>query len=860
LVAVSDVQAQKRIYIADDNHTDEFYSLPPYRQDTAFTNQLTWYMRRAYATSGLASDYQQRYACDGWYWVNAYEKTKSAAQKDSLWAKILDGHISFPMQPIPQYLGPMSAEVMIRGSMKVGQWERQRGYRVYIASSIENQTRTFGSASVWAGMGAKYSWNGVCACVTLLDYHAVWRPREIYYAKGYDNRSLLTKWNSMNGLYGTNQDIGGYAEGATNLRASMGYIANNAGWISHWPQDSVKGIFGYGWDQVSSYTTLFSQVAQDSSNANRRVICSNMVDFFDDYAAHPASTPTYNASFGNDWDGCIASLAEVTAQVRRSVESMRTAEAVASVVALVDTIAISALKASRDSSYLYSGFYFHNNWQNDGSFTVENDDSARVWSARIKRYPDNLLARCGDTLASRIRKTSDSVMFYAFNPLSWRRTDAADFRYSPPAVFRVIETKSGAEIRSQKITKSGVDYVRILAVDVPSVGYKTYRLERGVATAFTDSAAHRGADTLSNSRIRLRLSTGGDIVYLYDIVGAVNMVSGGGLDSLNASRTSGAVTFENGGSVSTTIVSTVVGTPNRTVKVTLYYGSPRVDIQNEITQNFTGNPPLAYSYRFNLTSPRTYHEEVGAILKVSTVANGGGYSTRTVTEAKYDYLSLGHFVALNNGTSGVTVSNWDSQFFVAGNSNVTTLDSTSSLVKPVVGGILASQTQAPTGQFGDSYFLNRYAVQREAGAFSRINSMRFALEHQTPFYTDTLKGNSSGWFTDTAYTYLSVSDTSIFLWALKPVQELPRGVAMRFWSMRSDSVGFTLTIPKNYVDSSYATTHLETDLAQVTHGANTVSAYARAQGMETFRAVISKGAADAPVVQPSGRYLPFYRR
>lgn len=52
-------------------------------------------------------------------------------------------------------------------------------------------------SSLWAGSGVKYSWRGVCACVTNvkgLDN----RPHEIYWYKGLDDQRVMMKWYSVN--------------------------------------------------------------------------------------------------------------------------------------------------------------------------------------------------------------------------------------------------------------------------------------------------------------------------------------------------------------------------------------------------------------------------------------------------------------------------------------------------------------------------------------------------------------------------------------------------------------------------------------------------------------------------------------
>ena len=107
-------------------------------------------------------------------------------------------------------------------------------------------------------------------------------------------------------------------------------------------------------------------------------------------------------------------------------------------------------------------------------------------------------------------------------------------------------------------------------------------------------------------------------------------------------------------------------------RVTLTRGSDRVEIQNEVTQNFGGTQLWRFS--LNVTSPDVRHEEVGAIARARLTTNGGSYSPRN---ARYDYLTLNHFADMTGaGSVGMTLSNVDAYFMKVGGSSVTNLDTT----------------------------------------------------------------------------------------------------------------------------------------------------------------------------------------
>jgi len=102
---------------------------------------------------------------------------------------------------------------------------------------------------------------------------------------------------------------------------------------------------------------------------------------------------------------------------------------------------------------------------------------------------------------------------------------------------------------------------------------------------------------------------------------------------------------------------------NHRTHVTMYQQSHRVDLTNEIIQNFGSTHTWAFT--FNLSQPDVHTEEVGAVLHDKLTTQGGDYSP---TQARYDWASVNHFADMtsSNGNVGVTVSNADCSFVKIG--------------------------------------------------------------------------------------------------------------------------------------------------------------------------------------------------
>ena len=159
---------QKRIYIANDDHTDYMWTADVETYNRVFVDLLDFHSRLADQTAGEPAPYQSRFNADGSFWLWAYERSKSPAEFHRLIGRVKDGQIGVPLTTLASCYGGQPAEAVLRGMYYAGRLERRHGLRFPIALSMENQTQPLGLASLWAGSGARYSWKGVCSCASKL--------------------------------------------------------------------------------------------------------------------------------------------------------------------------------------------------------------------------------------------------------------------------------------------------------------------------------------------------------------------------------------------------------------------------------------------------------------------------------------------------------------------------------------------------------------------------------------------------------------------------------------------------------------------------------------------------------------------
>lgn len=859
----------KRIYIANDDHTDFMWTADADTYANVFVDMLDFHLKLADETAGNAPPYRSRFNCDGSYWLWNYEQKKTPAEFARLIERVRDGTISAPLNTLVSCYGGQPAEAVLRGLYYSGRLERRYGLRFTLATAMENQTLPLGLTSLFAGAGAKYSWRGVCGCASKLKNKEVLfeRPREIYWWTGHDGQRLLLKWNSLG-----QRSMGGYWEAGSPAQ-DIDFVDTDARFRQRYSDPETRepynviGIFGFGGDDLarktgvtpppeipavpglsrivsSPYCDHFHVIAQQRSNERRQVIVSNETDFFEDFErTHGASLDAQSVTYGNEWDLYSASMSETSARAKRAVERLRAAELLASLVSLKYPDFMRRHAPARDRAFNDLGLYWEHDWTADGP--VSRPQRA-AWQeevvAGIEAYVNSVQGEAIVRLGGMIPRPEKAERFFVLNPLGWPRTEAADHPYRGSADVHVRDLTTGQDVPHQIVHLSGARHLRILAPDVPSAGYKVFEVLPGPGTAPADPAATvsgAGGSTLENDAVKLVVERDGAIRGFTDKRrGNTELAATIGNLKLNdfaANTDEGEpLRVENRGPVSVTVRARSDAGVDHTTTITLFRGSDRVDIRNEINANFSD--VRYWTFSFALNEPALHTEEVGSINLNQLKANGGDYAD---THARYDHVTVNHFADFTDrsGQKGVTISNADLAFAKLGNSTATSLDTVTPQLHLLAGGQVDGSWLGIPSQGGETRFLQRFAL-RPHGAYDAAAAMRFALEHQNPLVTGPVisKADNDGAYPGTTFSLLTVSNPDVLLWALKPHEDgIAHGLTARLWNVSETPARAELTLAPGLA-AAHRTTHIETDLAAVTlTPANTAPATFTRQQIQTFR-------------------------
>lgn len=845
-------QPKKRLYIANDDHTDYMWTANEAKYDSAFVKMLDYSLIQIDSTKNFPSDFQARFNCDGSLWLKKYQKYRSDKQFTKLIAAIKSGHISSPLNMLVNCYGAQPTEAVIRGMYYAGQLERQYNLRFTMAGAMENNTLPLGLASLWAGSGAKYSWKGIGGYGSQLSYEIrEKRPHQMYRYNGLDGNGVLMKWYNYNEK--KEPPLGGYAECRLNVKYKnlgddfkqvINTLDKHCDIISansSYPY-TIAGAFGFGWDDLETYVLpSYINAAKDGSNNERSVRVSNEEDFFIDFEKQYPDVPSQAVSYGNEWDLLPVSMNETTAKMRRATEKLRSAESLASLVSLVDKNFMNETLKARDKAWESFGTYWEHNWTADGPVSRKARANWQIEKQEnLTTYVDTLFNLSVKRLGKKI-KADEIPSFFVFNPLSWNRNDVADIEFNATYPVKVIDKETGAAVASQFVQKNGKQYLRISAQNIPSVGYKVFQIKKGEPKA-APLAAKVQNEFITNQFYKIHFTKSGVLTEIFDKLSdrqLVKLTDGKYANDLGTTDVNDGekISIENAGPVSVTLKAVSSNPVLHTTRITLYANSPRIDIENNIQENFGDVKTWAFS--FDLNNPTTRHEELGAILIDKLEKNGGHYANSI---ARYDWQTFNHFANLSENNYGITLSNLDCSFFKLGNSTINSLSETSSQINALAGGNVDKKVEDSgilgiLNQNGQKEFQYHFAITSNQGNFDALNSMKFALEHQNPLATGIITGENA-YFKPVSFSLLNSNNPNVLLWSIKPSEEgIENGIITRFWNMNEKAV-----TPKIHFNTSlksaFLTSHIETNEKAIGVSNNVVEYKFKPFQMATFRQLI----------------------
>jgi alpha-mannosidase len=819
--------ATKRLYLGNDTHLDLMYNGTEEKWSQLLTEMADFYLKLGEDSKNEEPAKRSKWNYDCAYWLYVLEKNTTPEYFQRIIAQIKNQQASVPYNfTLPVY-GASTAESILRSFYYGGYVQRKYGIDVELAVCQENATIPLGLGSLWAGSGAKYSWKGVCNCATKTKTVGI-RNHEIFWYKGLDSSRILMKWYSS---FGWNAELGGYAEmlEPTVAVIQMDTLCGSKRYPYH-----VAGAFGKGWDNMVNYAFDVQWGIHQRTRPGTKLFISNELDFFRDFEKeHGHQIDDETQAYGNEWDLLPATLMNVSSGIRRSMEKLRSAEAMAAIIASKDKNAFQQLdQLKKDFLYGISTISAHG-WTTDGPITKDQFAQwARKQQHNIALYVDSLFNMSATILGNKIENNGNQ-QFFVFNPLNWIRTDFADYEYYGDENISVRDESIRQIVPHQWINKMGKKYLRVLAKNIPSVGYKTFTVQKNSNKKFTDYISI-DQQTIETPYYKIKLTKAGVITSLVDKKTGTEYAKntygrflndiGSGADDVD-----GTMTIEQQGAVSATIFCKASKPIKHSCRITVYNYSPRIDIDNEVQQNF--NNPIYWSFSFNSNQPEIWHEETGAIIKAAYKKNGGHYADE---RSRVDHLTFNHFADVSEkNKGGIMLSNADCLFMKLGESEPQKLDNTSGQINVLIGGQIDKDFKLGiVNQGGDSLFKQHFSLQTHGAIFDATTAMKFSLEHQNPMVTGIVAGIGKN-LLSTTYSFLQTNNPAVIAWSIKPAEEND-GIITRWWNMSEKNIRVNIKANQIITDASICS-HVETILKKIAVTGKQVAVTLNNNQIKTFK-------------------------
>ncbi len=736
--------------------------------------------------------------------------------------------------------GMASLEELIRQFYPARSWARQHGLDLSCANHQETPAITWVLATVLAESGIPYLVKGN------LPYECPWARRlaepPVFLWEGPDGSRVLYRRR--------NED---YVEGAfllrdlraTNTALHARILPGYEGLGERYPLSAVALVGVYG-DLSARTCELGAGKAANIAAYNAqgweypRLLNASHRMFWDEVEAQidarALQLPVYRGDYGGGWEAWPASLAVDLAGWRRAQERAATADKLAAILSCLDRPWYEARREALAQAWLNLVYLADHAW--NGANEPNRDLNARLrrrWQTAANEGFDRVIAEGLRALAGHARAGAGREVL-VFNALGWRRTGLA----LAPGVATgacLVDAASGQPLATQ--AAPGGEGVCFEARDVPSLGYRTYRVSTGEGEA-APVPFQRDGNRLEGPFYALEVSTvTGGIVRLYDKVRGRELVDRASPYHLNqclylsegVEHTPCEASIEAGPCgplFAQIVVHAELKNTRLTSTITLYAGLDRVDIRNELEKTATREKQeLDFVFPFAVPGRKYRYEAPGAIVDPHTdLLPGAGLAA----------LAVRHFVDVYNDESGVTLSQADSGIVEFGHR--TTLedpmapDPGNATVLAMALDNSVDWDEANRNQAGETHFVFRYGLRGHGPGFDPVAAVRFAWEDNNALEAVALPGNPAGDLPAGSHSFLEVSPAGAILTSLKPAEE--EGLIARLWECAGEDTPAELR-PGLPVAAARTTDPLERDREDLSLREGTIRARLPPRGLASIR-------------------------
>ena len=479
-----------------------------------------------------------------------------------------------------------------------------------------------------------------------------------------------------------------------------------------------------------------------------------------------------------------------------------------------------------------------------------------------------------------IGRNDASQRIVVFNTLSFGRTDVVRIaRTKLDEPFDLIDEATGNKVPHQIITLGGPQspvpyaayrYARgafephelkalvFVAEEVPSLGYKTYRI---APVADTDSSSHSnraGPSTLENRfyRIALDRKTGG-IRSVYDKQLRRELVDSTESHTVNqfvarwvqSGDVQGPASVEISqgchGPVYTSVIVRArgAGCPQITQEITIYDRVKRVDFSNRLLKDSTPLLETYFAFPFNIDDPDFRFEGSNSVIKPFRDQFPGSNT---------NYYAVQHWADVSDGEVGITLSGVESHLLEFGglwpcyvsqaHHGVDPAGYGAPFVKPdeiskghMYAFVMNSNFRTNFQPVQQSDILFRYSFTAHRGDWREGQCTQFGWSVGNPLIAETIQGRKDGPLPVGQMSFCQIDQPNVLLTALKQAED-GNGLILRLTETQGQESTATVTLPHVVITDVQRTNVVEEPRGEYSFTEHEIRVPLRPFGISTCRA------------------------
>ena len=892
------------ICIVPISHHDLGYTAPIEHVMRTYRETYNDVIKFCEETENYPDEAKFRYSVEESWSLQDFIENSDKETRNKLAKYIKEGRIEVQALYAELTTNISSHEEMIRLMYPSFRINKEFGGQIRVGSITDIPGLSWGLPTALSGAGIKYFFGGMPTYFewdwdkykdlvkhTFWDEKNILRPHgkpDAFYWKGPDGSKVLVYYQGSYGWWNMSS-----MEGPKSYNQIMNELPDTLNDMDRRGVPfSVMRFGGYGCTDNTKTDIIISNLAREWNSiwTYPKFIVSTNAMFFEKLEKQCKDLRTFTGDMPDtDYPVGATSMAKETTQNRVTHDRITSAEKIAtmSYVLLNSNYPADDIREVYDNIILYDehcwGMYHGVGDVADWAFDEKSSYSYKalgltelITSGGVSQYDQTTYESNAKNIANNIAFDKDGQYIVVFNSLSLSRNDLVNipnFLHKEP--FDLVDIETGQNVPYQIIKidspQSPVPHaagryansqinpiegfnLAFVAENVPSMGYKTYRVVPAPNSSGSQSNLAMTDKSIENRFFKVTLNPEtGTVASIFDKELGIELVDNSARHQVNQLITRWIKTGkeespkianirkgQNGPVYVSLLVSTSgAGCPQLTQEIILYDKIKRIDFSNRVLKDMTPTQEVYFAFPFKMDNPDFRFEGPLSVIKPLRDQFPGSNT---------NYYSVQNWADVSDGNAGITLSPVDAHLVMFGGLNNVETSQAHHAVDPVNYGspfitelkkghmysfVMNNnfRTNMPPTQLGDILF--RYSVTSHKGDWIEGRPRDFGWAVKNPLIPVVTDGKSKGNLPATL-SFCTVDKPNVIVLTLKKAED-GVGIIIRLNETEGIDTEVNVTLPKITIGKVYETNLVEEDEKLMDVHGQTIRINIKAFGVKTIR-------------------------